>query len=349
MQLANLDVIFVSNALANGGAARVISVLAREFSQRGIRTGVAIFNSFKGEYALPDSVSKEYGPSGNSKKTKIKRIAWLRNVAKRNPKATIIAFEYFVNMQTIVACAGLPNKVVISERNDPARVGNNLDCLREHLYRHADMLVCQTEDAANYFSNKVRKCVILNPIKEGLPEPYEGERRHAVVTFCRLEKQKNLDMLIHAFADFAKDHSDYTLEIYGDGTEHDRLLSLIQKLGLSGKAFIFPGRSDVHEVVRDAAMFVLPSNYEGLSHSMLEAMAIGLPTICTDCPCGGARMVIRDGENGYLVPVGDTDALLSKMQLVAKSSVITPSQVLNFRNNFSAEQIAQKWSLIVQR
>lgn len=82
---------------------------------------------------------------------------------------------------------------------------------------------------------------------------------------------------------------------------------------------------------------------------MLEAMAIGLPTICTDCPCGGARMVIRDGENGYLVPVGDTDALLSKMQLVAKSSVITPSQVLNFRNNFSAEQIAQKWSLIVQR
>lgn len=90
MQLANLDVIFVSNALANGGAARVISVLAREFSQRGIRTGVAIFNSFKGEYALPDSVSKEYGPSGNSKKPRSSELpgcAMLPSAILRRPSS----------------------------------------------------------------------------------------------------------------------------------------------------------------------------------------------------------------------------------------------------------------------
>lgn len=352
MKLEKCDAIFVSNTLAKGGAARVISVLAREFSQRGLRIGVAVFNDFDGEYLLPASVSKEYGPSGNGTVTKIKRIAWLRKIAKRNPKATIIAFEYFVNMQTIIACTGLPNRVVISERNDPARVGNNLAWLREHLYRHADMLVCQTEDAANYFSDKVKKCVILNPIKEGLPEPYEGERRHAVVTFCRLEKQKNLDMLIHAFADFVKDHSDYTLEIYGDGTEHDHLLALIQELGLSGKAFIFPGRSDVHEVVRDAAMFVLPSNYEGLSNSMLEAMAIGLPVICTDCPCGGARMVIRDGENGYLVPVNAVDSLRLAMDTLATSAELSQrlaSRAVEVREELDCDSIVGEWSKTLDR
>lgn len=352
MQLENLDVIFVSNALANGGAARVISVLAREFSQRGLHTGVAVFNVFDGEYTLPDSVLKEYGPAGNSQVTKIKRITWLREVAKRNPKAAIIAFEYFVNMQTIVACAGLPNKVVVSERNDPARVGNNLDWLRERLYRHADMLVCQTEDAANYFSDKVRKCVILNPIKENLPEPYEGERRHTVVTFCRLEKQKNLDMLVCAFSEVVKGHPDYTLEIYGDGTERDHLLGLIQKMGLVDKAFIYPGRSDVHEVVRDAAMFVLPSNYEGLSNSMLEAMAIGLPVICTDCPCGGARMVIRDGENGYLVPVNAVDSLRLAMDTLATSAELSQrlaSRAVKVREELDCDSIVGEWLKTLDR
>lgn len=151
-------------------------------------------------------------------------------------------------------------------------------------------------------------------------------------------------MLIHAFADFVKDHSDYTLEIYGDGTEHDHLLALIQELGLSGKAFIFPGRSDVHEVVRDAAMFVLPSNYEGLSNSMLEAMAIGLPVICTDCPCGGARMVIEDGKNGYLVPVGDMGALLKKMQVVVEEDTQkTEREAAKIRISLDVASITEEW------
>lgn len=321
MELRNLDIVFVSNALANGGAARVISVLAKAFSERGSRVGVAVYSAFTGEYPLPEGIEKEYGPKGNSSAVKARRIAWLRSVARRNPDAAIVAFEYFVNMQTLMACAGLPNRVVISERNDPARVGSGFPTgwLRERLYRRANLLVCQTDEAASYFSGKVKKCVILNPLKEGLPEPYTGVRRKAVVTFCRLERQKNLPMLIRAFSRFHEAYPDYTLEIYGDGKERDGLASLIDDLGLADVARIYPGRPDVHNAVRDAAMFVLPSDYEGLSNSMLEAMAIGLPVICTDCPCGGARMVIEDGVNGLLVPVGDEEALYSAMARISSS------------------------------
>lgn len=352
MRLENRDIIFVSNALSNGGAARVICVLAAEFARRGKCVGIAVYNDFDAEYQVAEGVEKEYGPGGSGAATKVRRIAWLREVAKRNPGACFVAFEYFVNMQSVIALAGLPNRLVISERNDPARVGSGkkTNWFRERLYRHADMLVCQTDDAAAYFSDKVTKTVILNPVKSDLPEPFRGEHRHSVACFCRLEKQKNLGMLLRAFAEFLGSHRDWTLEVYGDGSEHDALVALAGELGVANAVSINPGRQDVHDVVRDAGMFVLPSDYEGLSNSMLEAMAIGLPCICTDCPCGGARMVIRDGENGILVPVGGEVELSVAMARVADGDGLAQrlgSNAAGIREMLSAGAIADRWSEVI--
>lgn len=352
MTLENRDIIFVSNALANGGAARVICVLAAEFNARGKRVGIAVYNDFDGEYALADGIQKEYGPQGSDTATKVRRIAWLRAVAKRNSSACIIAFEYFVNMQAVIALAGLSNRLVISERNDPARVGSGrkTDWLREHLYRHADMLVCQTDDAAAYFSDKVKKTVILNPVKEGLPAPFVGQRRAVVACFCRLEKQKNLGLLIRAFEKFLITHDGWKLEIYGDGAERGSLKSLAAELGIDDKVSINHGRQDVHDHIRDAGMFVLPSDYEGLSNSMLEAMAIGMPVICTDCPCGGARMVIHDGENGLLVPVGSEHELEVAMARVADEDGLAKmlgAAASGVREELSADAIAERWSELI--
>ena len=330
----------------------MICVLAAEFAKRGRCVGIAVYNDHDGEYAVTDGVQKEYGPQGSSAVTKVRRIAWLRGVARRNPGACIVAFEYFVNMQAVIACAGLPNRLVISERNDPARVGSGkkTDWLRERLYRRADMLVCQTDDAAAYFSDKVAKTVILNPVKEGLPEPFVGVRRHVVTCFCRLEKQKNLGMLLRAFAEFSKVHDDWTLEIYGDGSEREALLALASELGIANKAALRPGCTDVHERVLDAGMFVLPSDYEGLSNSMLEAMAIGMPVICTDCPCGGARMVIRDGENGLLIPVGGERELAAAMVRVADEDGLAErlgDVAADVRGRLAVEEIADEWMKVV--
>ena len=171
-----------------------------------------------------------------------------------------------------------------------------------------------------------------------------------MVTFCRLERQKNLPMLVRAFARFHEACPDYELEIYGNGKERAALVSLIDDLGLSGIAKICEGRPDVHDVVRDAAMFALSSDYEGLSNSMLEAMAIGLPVICTDCPCGGARMVIEDGENGLLVPVGDEEALVDAMVRMASSPALTVMLSHNaavLRERLSASKICSEWMRVI--
>lgn len=352
MILDNRDIIFVSNALANGGAARVICVLAAEFSSRGKEVGIAVYNDFIDEYDVAEGIVKEYGPQGSGAAIKARRIAWLRDVAKRNPRACFVAFEYFVNMQAVIALAGLPNRLVISERNDPARVGcgRKTNWLRERLYRHAEMLVCQTDDAAAYFSDKIKKTVILNPIKEGLPSPFSGKRRKTVACFCRLDKQKNLGMLLRAFARFLRTHVDWTLEIYGDGSERGPLMSLADTLGIGDKVSINHSCHDVHDHVRDSGMFVLPSNYEGLSNSMLEAMAIGMPVICTDCPCGGARMVIRDGENGLLVPVGSECELEAAMERVADEYGLAEklgAAAADVRQKLAVGEIVDEWIRVV--
>lgn len=347
-----MQIIFVSNALANGGAARVLCLLANHFFEKQHDVTVLSFTPYPDEFPLHPGVEVIYGPSGHGSGAKFRRLRWLRGIIRANPHARIIAFEYFVNLSVLLACIGMPNRIVVSERNDPARVGNGFPngILRRVLYRKAHLVVCQTDEAAAYFSHRIRKKVILNPINPSLPSPVDSGRRNAIVAFCRLEPQKNLEMLIRAFASFHANHPAFVLEIYGNGAEHGYLSALIERLKLSNSASVLPARSDIHEVVRECAMFVLPSDYEGLSNSMLEAMALGVPSICTDCPCGGARTVIEDGENGLLVPVGDVNALVDAMTRVANDAELAYALGKNarkLRSELTLDRIAREWLVAI--
>lgn len=346
------EVVFVSNALANGGAARVLALVANQLALRGHRVTVLSLNPYPDEYRLHSDIELNRIKPRRGFWGRIQQARCIRKIVKQNRNATVLAFEYFVNVWTVFACIGLSNRVIVSERNDPARVGNKfpMGFLRKLAYRRAHTLVCQTDEAAAYFSDNINKLVILNPIEPSLPLPANTPRRPTIVTFCRLDRQKNLGMLIRAFNDFRSAHPEYTLEIYGNGSERDALIDLVNSLSLAGAVAIMPNRTDIHEVVRDCAMFVLPSDYEGLSNSMIEAMALGLPVICTDCPCGGARMVIDDGVNGLLIPVGDGAALADAMRKVAEDEGLAKTLSSNaaaIRTRLSVEAISAQWLSII--
>lgn len=146
--------------------------------------------------------------------------------------------------------------------------------------------------------------------------------------------------------------TDYRLVIYGDGPEREDILSYIKLRNLSDSVDLFHNCSDVHEKIIKSSMFVSSSNYEGLSNSMLEAMAIGLPTICTDCPCGGARMVIKNNINGLLVPTGDKDSLAVAMEKIAKNQQLSQKLSNNskkLRDMLSLDKIAKQWESLFER
>lgn len=225
--------------------------------------------------------------------------------------------------------------------------------LKRMYFPYADTYVFQTDEQRQFYSflPKVNKLIIPNPLEDIKVQPYHGERKKEIVNFCRLVDAKNLPLLIDAFSLLAAEYPDYTLIIYGDGPEKKRLLQQIDSLGLSDKALIRPYEKNILEHVRKSAMFVSSSNREGISNSMLESMAIGLPAICTECPAGGAKMFINSYVNGITVPVQDPNAMYQAMKYIIdhpdKATAMSNNSV-NIRTILDKNKIMEKWLKLIQ-
>lgn len=276
-----------------------------------------------------------------------------REYLKEMKECTAFGFLIRSNIALCMAAKRLNIKTVFCERNNPIRtdIPKNIMKLRDRYCMKSKNAVFQTEEQKNYYTsiNGVKK-VIPNPLKGGLPQRYIGERRKEVVNFCRLSSQKNLKLLIDAFVMLYKDYPDYSMRIYGDGEEKENLLNYINEIGMQEKIIIEQFTSNIHEQIVDAKMFVSTSDYEGLSNSMLEALAIGLPSICTDCDGGGARMVIKDGINGLLVPKRDVKAVYNAMKRIVEDNILSEKMSENavqIREELSVNKIVEEWKKMI--
>jgi glycosyltransferase involved in cell wall biosynthesis len=129
-----------------------------------------------------------------------------------------------------------------------------------------------------------------------------------VIAAGRLTTQKGFDRLIPAWEPVARAHPDWTLEIYGEGQQRERLEGLIDKHDLA-KSVRLMGRTErLGHAFAASSVFVLSSRREGLPMVILEAMSKGLPVVSFDCPTGPVEIVVSD-HNGVLVPDGDIPGL----------------------------------------
>ena len=280
----------------------------------------------------------------------------LRKHFTAKPGAAIISFLQPSIPLTLLAAEGLPNRVVVSERADPYRLlkkryGYNF--IKKY-YQRADAVVFQTDDAKAAYPNNisVKGTVIFNPINDKLPLPYHGKREKCVTTFCRVSRQKNLPLLVEAFAAFRKDFTDYRLKIIGEPQNDDdraalnETKALADKLGVTEYIDFMPFSTNVHDLIIRDAMYVNSSDYEGMSNAMLEAMAIGMPVVCTDCPIGGANAVIDNKENGFLIEVGNAEEMCEAMKIIASDKALSDKLSHNaakIRTQLSLENTAKKW------
>ena len=285
-----------------------------------------------------------------------REITWLRNYLKQNPDMTVIVFLQPSIPIVLLAAQGLPNKVIISERADPNRLMKKRygKPFIEKYYTRADIAVFQTDDAKSVYPEAVSKkgTVIFNPLKDNLPQPYRGERNKNITTFCRISNQKNLPLLVEAFSQVHSKHPDYTLRIIGDapndeGREVLRAIdNQINELQLKESVKLEPFMKNVHEAVIKDAMYVNSSDYEGISNAMLEAMAISMPVVCTDCPIGGAKATINNGENGLLVPIQNAEVLVNAINRVIEEDGLGDKLSQNaskLRDEISLDSITDKW------
>lgn len=348
-----VKIAFILERLGNGGAERVTAALATEFSNSyGYEVHVFTCVKEQEEYELPSNVKRHVM---NPRKNRIGTLKNKCDYLTKELKAIYpdIVYSLATPKTTIMLCLlSIKRKftLVVSERNDPNQYPQSdfLKKMRNVAYKIADGVVFQTEDARKYFCKTIQEkgCVIPNPISANLLKPYEGVRKKKIVNFCRLEPQKNLKLLIDSMIRVHDRFPEYSLSIYGDGVQRKELEEYCIRNGAEGYITFSGFESKVHKKIIDAAVYVSSSDYEGISNSMLEAIALGIPTISTDCPIGGAKMVIEDHVNGILVPVRNVERMSQAIMEVLENAELSQRMSMNgikLREKFSVENIAKKW------
>ena len=312
---------FCLGSMTKGGAERVIANLSNELIKK-YNISIVVTPPDKPMYELDDSINYYTLDKTNKKSNFLvrtyKRIKRLRKIIINTNPDIIVSLLPEPTFRLMIAKIGLHKKTIISVRNDPNVEYNNIlkRILVKLLQTRADGFIFQTPDAQKWFSKKIQKksIVIPNPISEDfICKTYDGVRDKTIVNVGRLTSQKNQKLLIDAFYEVNKKHKDYKLKIYGSGELKDELQDQINSLELKNSVFLMGDVDNIKDEIYKASMFVLSSNYEGMPNALMEAMALGLPCISTDCPIGGPKYLINNNKNGILIEVNNKKELINSI------------------------------------
>lgn len=314
---------FHLNCLEQGGAERVVTNLANQFAENGYQVIIATEWYGENEFQTDARVKRVHVGlrEGDEKKHRLiqflLRIQYLRKFLKEEKPDILIPFARKALYRGLIAAYFCKIPVLISIRTDPAgHYEEKSDKIQiPLLFPRADGCVFQTEGAREFFAPRLQKNsrIILNPINPkyiGVPLP--KKRNKTVVQSGRLVDFKNQPMLIRAFVEVHKKHPDYDLKIYGgdsfDGTK-EILETLIAENQAQDYIHLMGASDSLEKDLVDAALFAFTSDWEGLPNALMEAMALGLPIVATDCPCGGPRTIMTNEVDGLLVPIKNQKAV----------------------------------------
>ena len=319
-----MRILMIQAGFHAGGAEKVMAALARHRHEQGDEVHVAGMVMPEGGsfFPYPTGVTLHVlAEQANARRGRLlqprRALAVGRLIRQLRPDL-IVSFLTKVNCMTLIAATGTGIPVVISERNNPgAQSARFWRKLQIRLMPHAAGIAMQTADAAADLppSQQSRADIIPNPC---LPVPFihaAPADRCRFVAVGRLVRQKGFDRLIDAFAGLPPDLP-ASLDIFGTGHLHDTLQARIAALGLAGRVRLAGLAGSAAEWLGAGDVLVVSSRYEGFSNVLAEATCSGLPAIGFDCRYSIADL-IRDGQNGLLVPDGDIAAMTDAMRRVA--------------------------------
>ena len=305
-------------SLSYGGAERVLSILSRPFAANFSEVRLFMWKDFPVFYNVDPRVKVINIEKECASKNIIQKMLWFRNIIATDKPNVILSFLANSSVKVILSTLGLSARIIAAERNDPRKLkgGWPMIWFRDFLYNYVSGIVEQTDSNRSYFKGcKLNKTkVIYNPIlmnEKDIGLGLKTTKKQIIVTIGRLEHQKNHRLLIKAFQRVHILFPEVKLIIYGEGSYRKSLESLIDKEGL-GDCISLPGiTNDVFSVLKEARMFVLSSDYEGMPNALIEAMCVGVPCISTKV--SGAIDLIKQDINGLLVDVGNADELTASM------------------------------------
>lgn len=212
-------------------------------------------------------------------------------------------------------------------------------------FNDIDLFLALTDEDARLFQSVVEAPCSSVPNIAPAMEHSRHRPGHTVVALARYEREKRLDLMIEAFAAATRhEHRDWQLHIYGDGSLRSQLEGQIKQLNLGDRVYLMGRTDDVEEVMSTAALHLLTSEFEGFPMSVLEASAMGVPTIAFDCS-PGVRELVSD-KSGALVAPGDPAAFSAELgRLMADDQLrgLLGSEALKVAATYSGDAVVDKW------
>lgn len=353
---------FVISHLGKGGHQNMMAYVADNCVGKFDEVHMISIYKVEIKTKLSDDIKVYYAGNGLVKKDKIEKglskiignfdaIIALRQTLKKKRPNIICAFGIKDIFFSLIASMGLKIKVVGSERRSPASNSFKVRLLSKIFYRWCDGMVFQLEDAKNYFGRKIRdkSTIIPNSYRESKRYqicPLNQRRKVITAASARFEPQKGIDILISAFKIVHEFHPDYKLEIYGEGKLLKEYKKKVDENNLENYVR-FPGLVDkVADAVWDSSLFVLPSRVEGIPNVLMEVLGAGVPTVSTDCPPGGPRLLTMNGERGLLVKVDDIKEMAKAICRIIENyglSEYLSEKGLDVVEEFDSDKIAKLW------
>lgn len=326
-----MKIVFLVAHMGSGGSERTVTYLSDYFAKNHIDTNILnlsseVFYSIRDDVNIANlNISSSY-TNGFQRFTNIaKRYVCVKRWISRNKPDVVICLLPEMAKYVFKLKNKYHFKLVTSERNNPAIVTDEkVIRLKERVYSASDLIIFQTERAMTFYSDYIQKkgVVISNAVGNELAYQIKHDHIRAtksITAVGRLVPQKDYPTLLRAFKLLIEKHQDFTLNIYGTGSCLKQLEEMAEELGIKDSvSFKGENKMALKEVAKSSC-YVLSSLYEGMPNSLMEAMAIGMPCVSTDCPNGPAEL-IQNGENGLLVEIGNYQGLCNAISTMIEDT-----------------------------
>lgn len=350
--------LFISG-VTGGGAEKVACAIASYLVKKEHNVELITMLDEEATYPLDAKVTRYSLLKTNERKgfvynNALRLIRFVRYLISNKPDAYLVMLPTNI-ISLLYLKIFTTSKIIAAERANPDSYSNKTQKRLCHYAYKADAWVFQTEEQMKWYNQRCNlksTIIIPNAINQDvLKSQYKCKKEKIIVTAGRLTEQKNHMLLIDAFSIIAEKYKDYSLVIYGEGPQRNDLLAKIESLNLKNRVYL-PGYSkNVVDDIGKASLFVLSSYFEGMPNALMEAMALGVPSISTDCGGGGARYLIDNGRNGLLVPVDNINTLAEAMDKVLSDDKLAYSlgqEAFKLREQLAPNAIYEKWEIYIK-
>lgn len=347
-----MKICLISPSLKNGGLERVMSELATYFaSKKEVQVYLILLIRCDKFYSVSEKV-QIIEPDFNYKNYSrvfftFKILIYLRRTVKKINPSVVLCFGERYNSFAILSLIGTNNSVFVSDRSSPCFRMNLFDrLLKKVLYKISAGIIAQTslsKEIAKKEINHHNITVIPNPIKKFNHRISTIERENIILNIGRLVRGKNQDKLMNIFASI--DDKKWKLIFIGEGQERGYYENYAKELGIEDQVFFVGSQRDFYDYLLKSKIFAFTSESEGFPNALGEAMFFPLASISYDC-VAGPKDLIRDGENGFLVPLDDDAVYAEKLKMLMNCEVLRlkfENQAMMDKDLFSIETIGERY------